>query len=88
MEGVQNAHKMGDCHKYEKDGSPKRAFAGKSAQQQYNPCNRNAPCESNNSYVQLSAKITKLEKSNKKLKRVNKKRKRDRDSDSDDSDDS
>jgi hypothetical protein len=31
-------------------------------------------CEHNNSYVQLSAKIMKLEKSNKKLKRANKKR--------------
>ena len=35
-----------------------------------------------------AAKIAKLEKSNKKLKRANKKRKRDRDSDSDDSDSS
>ena len=45
-------------------------------------------CDQNASYVQLSAKIAKLEKSNKKLKRVNKKRERDRDSDSDDSDSS
>ncbi len=79
---------MGDCRKYEKDGTPKRAFAGESAQQQRNPRNQNAPHESNNSYAQLSAKIAKLEKSNKKLKRANKKRKRNRDSDSDDSDSS
>ena len=37
-------------------------------------------------YAQLSAKIAKLEKSNRKLKRASKKRKRDYDSDSDDSD--
>ena len=86
--GAQNTHNTGDCRKYEKDGTPKRAFAGKGAQQQRNPRNRNAPRESNNSYAQLSAKIAKLEKSNKKLKRANKKRKRDRNSDSDDSDSS
>ena len=75
---------MGDCHKYEKDSTPKRAFAGKSAQQ-HNPRNWNVPREHDNSYVQLSAKIAKLEKSNKKFKCVNKKRKRNCDSDSDDS---
>jgi hypothetical protein len=86
--GTQNAHNTGECRKYEKDGTLKRAFTGKSAQQQRNPCNQNAPRESNNSYAQLSTKIAKLEKSNKKLKRANKKRKRDRDSDSDDLDSS
>ena len=88
MGGVQNTHNTGDCCKYEKDGTLKRAFAGKSMQQQRNPRNRNAPRESNNSYAQLSAKIAKLEKSNKKLKRANKKCKCDRDSDSNDSDSS
>ena len=44
--------------------------------------------EYNTSYVQLSAKITKLEKSNKKLKHTNKKCKNDYDSNSDDSDSS
>ena len=68
--------------------TPKRAFAWKGAQQQHNPRNRNAQREGNNSYAQLSAKIAKLEKSNKKLKCANKKRKRDRDSDSNDSDSS
>jgi hypothetical protein len=86
--GAQNTHNTGDCRKYKKDGTPKRAFAGKNAQQQRNPCIRNALRESNNSYAQLSMKIAKLEKSNKKLKHANKKRKRDRDSDSDDSDSS
>jgi hypothetical protein len=85
--GTQNTHNTGGCHKYEKDGTPKRAFAGKSAQQR-NPRNRNMPREHNKSYAQLSAKIVKLEKSNKKLKHANKKRKRDRDSNSDDSDSS
>ena len=77
--GAQNTHNTGDCRKYVKDGTPKRAFAGKSAQQG-NPRNR--------SYPQLSEKIAKLEKSNKKLKRMNTKCKHDRDSDSDDSDSS
>jgi hypothetical protein len=36
--GMQNTHNMGDCHKYEKDGSPKRSFAEKSMQQQCIPC--------------------------------------------------
>jgi hypothetical protein len=82
--GAQNTHNMGDCRKYEKDGTPKRAFAGKSMQQ-HNQRNRNAPRESNTSYMQLSAKICKLEKSKKKLKRANIKCRRDRDSNSNDS---
>jgi hypothetical protein len=86
--GAQNIHNTGDCRKYAKDGTTNRAFAGKSTQQQCNPRNRNATRESNNSYAQLSTKIAKLEKSNKKIKRANKKRKRNRDSDSDDSDSS
>ena len=45
----------------------------------------NVPHEHNTSYMQLSAKITKLEKSNKKLKRANKKFKRDSISNSHDS---
>ena len=87
--GAQNTYNTGDCCKYKKDGTPKRAFAGKSAQQ-CNPCNRNAPRDHNNSYTQLSTKIVKIEKSNKKLKCTNKKSKRDHnsDSDSDDSDSS
>ena len=62
---------MGECCKYEKDGTPKKAFAGQSTQR--NPHNRNAPHKRSTSYAQLSAKIAKLEKSNKKLKRANKK---------------
>jgi hypothetical protein len=82
--GAQNTHNTVDCRRYATDGTPKRAFTGKTAQKQRN---RNAPRETSN-YAQLSAKIAKLEKSNKKLKRAHKKRKRDRDSDSDDSDSS
>jgi hypothetical protein len=37
--GAHNTHNMGDCRKYEKEGTPKRAFAGKSMQQQRNPHN-------------------------------------------------
>ena len=44
--------------------------------------------EHNTSYMQLSTKIAKLEKSNKKFKPMNKKCKHSHDSDSDDSDSS
>jgi len=81
--GGHNTHNTMEYHKYEKDGTPKKAFAGKGAQ--CNLCSRNAPREHNTSYVQLSTKIAKLEKSNKKLKCANKKRKHNRDSNSDDS---
>jgi len=84
--GTQNTHNTGDCQKYEKDSTPKKAFTGKSTQ--HNPSIRNAPRENNASYAQLSAKITRLEKPNKKLKRMNMKCKHDRDSYSDDSDSS
>ena len=83
---MKNTHNTGDCRKYEKDGTPKKAFPGKSAQRNLRV--KNAPHEHNTSYAQLSVKIVKLEKSNKKLKHTNKKRKRNRDSDSDDSDSS
>ena len=82
--GAQNTHNTGECRKHEKDGTPKRAFAGKSMQQR-NPHNRNATRKQNNSYTQLSSKIAKLEKSNKKLKHAHKKPKRDCNSDSNDS---
>ena len=52
---------------------------------QCNPRSRNLLLEHNTSYGQLSAKIEKLEKSNKKLKHANKKHKHDCDSDSNDS---
>ena len=81
--GAHNTHNTGDCKKYNSDGTPKKGFAGKNAQR--NPRNENAQREQKSNYAQLSAKIAKLEKSNKKLKRANKKRRRDSDSDSDSS---
>ncbi len=65
---------MGDCTKFNSDGTPKKGFAGKNAQ--HPSCNKHASREQNASYAQLSVKIAKLEKSNKKLKRAKKKRKR------------
>ena len=53
---------------------------------QRNSCNKHASREQNNSYAQLSAKIAKLEQSNRKLKHTNKKHKRNYDSDSNGSD--
>jgi len=80
---MQNTHNMGECRKYEKEGTPKMDFAGKSMQ--CNPRNRNVPHEHNTCYAQLSMKIAKLDKTNKKLKLANKKRKCDTNSDSNDS---
>jgi hypothetical protein len=68
--GVQNTHNTRDCSKYEKDGTLTKAFAGKSTQ--HNLLNRKVMRKHNNSYAQLSVKITKLEKSNKKLKHAKK----------------
>ena len=81
--GAHNTHNTGDCKKYNSDGTPKKGFAGKNAQR--NTRNESAQREQKSNYAQLSAKIAKLEKSNKKLKRANKKRRRDSDSDSDSS---
>ena len=81
---MQNTHNTGDCKKYNSDGTPKKGFAGKNAQR--NSHKGSALCDQKTNYVQLSAKIAKLEKSNRKLKRTSKKRKHDYDSDSDDSD--
>ncbi len=83
---LQNTHKTGDCKKYNSDGTLKKAFAGKSMQQ--NSRNGSALRKQKANYVQLSGKIVKLKKSNKKLKQANKKRKCDHDSDSNDSDSS
>ena len=74
--GAHNTHNTSDCKKYNSDGTPKKGFAGKSAQR--NTRNESAQGEQKSNYAQLSAKIAKLERSNKKLKRANKKRKRDR----------
>ena len=63
---MKNTYNMGDCHKYEKDGTPKKAFAGKNMQ--HNPRTH----KQNTNYPQLSAKIVKLETSNQNLKHANK----------------
>ena len=82
--GAQNTHNTGDCRKYNSDGTPKKGFAGKSTQRSTR--NERAQRDQKSNYAQLSAKIAKLEKSNRKLKHASKKRTRDYDSDSDDSD--
>ncbi len=82
--GVQNTHSTGNCEKYNLDGTPKKGLAGKNAQ--CNPCNGSVLYKQNTSYMQLSAKIAKLEKSNRKLKHTNKMHKRNYNSNSNDSD--
>ncbi len=84
--GAQNTHNTGDCKKYNSDGTPKKTFTRKNAQR--NPRNGSALRKQKTNFAQLSAKIVKLEKSNKKLKQANKKGKHDNDSDSDNSDSS
>ncbi len=84
--GVQNTHNTGDYKKYNSDGTPKKGFAGKSAQR--SPQNGSSQHDKKNNYAQLSAKIAKLEKSNKKLKRANKNCKRDYNSNSNGSNES
>ena len=79
-------HNTMECCKYEKDGTPKKAFAGKSVERTLH--SRDVMRDHNSAYVQLSAKIAKLEKSNRKLKHINKMHKHDRDSDSKDLDSS
>ena len=81
--GAQNTHNTGNCKKYNSDGTLKKGFAGKNAQR--NPRKESASRNQKTNYAQLSAKIAKLEKSNRKLKRASKKCKRDYDSDGDDS---
>jgi hypothetical protein len=83
--GKYNTRNTMECRKYEKDRTPKKAFIGKGVQR--DPHSQNAPHRHNNTYVQLSTKIAKLEKSNKKLK-CDKKRKHDHECDSKDSDSS
>ena len=81
---VHMTHSTTEYPTYEKDGTPKKAFVGKSMQ--HTPCSNNMTCEHNSAYAQLSVKIAKLEKSNRKLKHTIKKHKCNRKSDSKDSD--
>jgi hypothetical protein len=80
--GTHSMHNTMECRNNEKNGTPKMSFTGKSVK--HNLCSGSA-LHKQKSYTKLSAKFTKPEKSNKKLKHANKKRKSDRDSDSDDS---
>jgi hypothetical protein len=68
--GTQNTHSTGDCKKYNLDSTLKKGFAGNNVQRKLR--NGSAQCDQKINYVQLSAKIAKLEKSNKKLKPANK----------------
>ena len=51
-------HNMTDCHKYEKDGTPKKGFQGKASKKGKKP--------ENVSFAQLSEHFGKLEKTLKK----------------------
>ncbi len=81
---MQNTHNTGECKRYNLDGTPKKGFAGKNAQ--CNLRNGSMSHDQKTNYTLLSAKIAKLEKSNRKLKHASKKHKHDYDSNSDDSD--
>eukprot|EP00804_Cyclotella_cryptica_P013425 CCRYP_005163-RA/>CCRYP_005163-RA protein AED:0.25 eAED:0.61 QI:0/0/0/1/1/1/2/0/411 len=78
--GAHAMHNTSDCCKYEKDGKPKKGFSkgqhGSTALHK----------KTASAFTQLSAKVKKLEKANKSLKKSSKKHKRDYDSDSSDSD--
>eukprot|EP00804_Cyclotella_cryptica_P004949 CCRYP_014090-RA/>CCRYP_014090-RA protein AED:0.38 eAED:0.38 QI:0/-1/0/1/-1/1/1/0/106 len=78
--GTHAMHNTSDCHKYEKDGKPKKGFR----KGQYGSTALDKKTAS--AFVKLSAKVEKLEKANKMLKKSSKKRKREYDSDSSDSD--
>ena len=53
--GAHNTHNTMECCKYEKDGTPKKAFEGKGVR--CNLCSQNMLHGHNIIYVQLSAKI-------------------------------
>jgi hypothetical protein len=84
--GAHTTHNTPDCRKYESNGNPKKTFNGKKTNGPSRGPER--PARGGSSYAQLSAKIDKLEKSNKKMKRAINKKKRKRHNDSDDSDSS
>eukprot|EP00804_Cyclotella_cryptica_P015098 CCRYP_000665-RA/>CCRYP_000665-RA protein AED:0.26 eAED:0.72 QI:0/0/0/1/1/1/3/0/330 len=78
--GAHATHNTSDCCKYEKDGKLKKGF-GKGQHGSTALDKKTA-----SAFAQLSAKLGKLEKANKSLKKSSKKRKRDYDSVSSDSD--
>ena len=80
--GAHATHNMSDCCKYDKDGKLKKGF-GKGQHGSTALDKKTA-----SAFAQLSAKVERLEKANKKLKKSSKKCKREYDSDSSDSDSS
>jgi uncharacterized protein YukE len=80
--GAHATHNTSDCRKYDKDGKLKKGF-GKGQHGSTALDKKTA-----SAFAQLSAKVEKLEKANKKLKKSSKKRKREYDSDTSDSDSS
>ena len=85
--GTHTTHNTLDCWKYDSNGTPKKNFNGKKSNgTSHGP---EKPAQGGSSYAQLSTKIDKLEKSNRKMKHaINKKKRKHYDSDSDDSDSS
>jgi hypothetical protein len=83
--GAHTTHNTPDCRKYDSNGTPKSSFKGRKPNG--NSRGPERPAQWGSSYAQLSAKIDKLTKSNKKMKRAigKKKRKHHNMSDSDDS---
>jgi hypothetical protein len=80
--GAHAMHNMPDCCKYDKDGKLKKGFGkGQHGSTAHDKKNSSA-------FAQLSAKVERLKKANKKLKKSSKKCKHEYDSDSSDSDSS
>ena len=83
--GTHTTHNTPDCQKYDSNGTLKKNFNGKNANGTSHGYKR--PHWGGSSYAQISAKIDKLEKSNRKMKcAINKKKCKHYDSDIDDSD--
>ena len=80
--GAHVTHNTSDCCKYDKDGKLKMGFGkGQHGSIAFDKNTANA-------FAQLSAKVERLERANKKLKKSSKKCKHEYDSDSSDSDSS
>ena len=75
-------YNMSDCCKYDKDGKLKKGF--EKGQHGSTALDKKTA----SAFAQLSAKVERLEKANKELKKSSKKRKREYDSDSSESDSS
>ncbi len=80
--GAHATYNTSDCRKYDKYGKLKKGF-GKGQHGSTALDKKTA-----NSFTQLSAKVERLKKANKKLKKSSKKHKHEYDSDSSDSDSS